>query len=69
MKGHFGEILDHLSDVLGGFEWSKMTYNHVIYLWEVFQGHLGHFGSYMYTFWVIHVYGAILSHYGDFEPF
>ena len=58
MKGHFGEILDHLSDVLGGFEWSKMTYNHVIilliYSWEVFQGHLGHFGS----------CSAILSQYG-----
>ena len=59
MKGHFGEILDHLSDVLGGFEWSKITYNHVIYSWEVFQGHLGHLGS----------CSAILSHYGDFEPF
>ena len=46
MKCHFGDILGHLGDVLGnlgapkgsekGLGWSNMTYNHVIYPWEVF---------------------------------
>ena len=39
--------------------WSNMTYDHVIYPWEVFYGHLVHLGS----------CGAVLSHYSDFEPF
>ena len=46
MEGHFGDILGYLGAVLGhygapwasekGPRWSNMTYNHVIFPWEVF---------------------------------
>ena len=38
-----------------GLGWSNMTYNHVIYPWEVFRVIWGH----------VRTFGAMKSHFGD----
>ena len=51
-----------------GLRWSNMAYNHVIYPWEVFWGHLGSYRAIWGHKWpnlVIKGYfGVVLGHYG-----